>query len=380
MKNRRALAALAAAALVGAAGAAWTPGPLTGSCSTFALFHEDLRIVGHNLDDDIPVPGMVVVNKRGVAKETISWRALKSAFGRPESDPRIAWVSRYGSVTYNTFGKEFIDGGANEAGLYVGEMTLMATQWPESPSVNAYHHQWMQYLLDNHASVPEALASLEKVVPAGHCRWHFFLADRDGRTAVVEFLDGRTTVFTGDAMPVPVLCNSRYDRELKRLAEFEKSGERLEDLKGCEADPRFLRAEARLRGYAARPEPPAEFAFSLLSELDCGNNKWAVVFDLVGRRMYFRTSLARKRRFVDFASFDFSCATPTLALDIDRDLEGDVAKAFTSWTPEANREVLDRVFRGIDMGFFGNAFFKWRLKRKLHEAPLGFACAPPSKG
>jgi len=104
------------------------------SCSTFLLADDDNLFIGHNLDDNIDVPGMIVVNKRDKAKENVSWDELwpdpfwsrrSKTMGR-----KIHWRSRYGSVTYNTNGKEFIDGELNEAGLYVGEMNLLETQYP----------------------------------------------------------------------------------------------------------------------------------------------------------------------------------------------------------------------------------------------------------
>ena len=123
------------------------------------------------------------------------------------------------------FGREFPDGGMNQAGLSISEMTLRGTRYPAGPfTTRLYHHAWMQYLLDNFATVPEVIDSLETVVPEGHCEWHFFLADREGRAAVIEFLDGRTVVRTGDALPWKLLTNSSYAEALTLLSEFEGFG------------------------------------------------------------------------------------------------------------------------------------------------------------
>jgi hypothetical protein len=35
----------------------------------------------------------------------------------------LSWISRYGSVTFSTFGKDMTDGGVNEVGLYIWEMS-----------------------------------------------------------------------------------------------------------------------------------------------------------------------------------------------------------------------------------------------------------------
>ena len=58
-------------------------GPEKHSCSTFLLPAGDTLLVGHNVDDDYVIPGAVVVNKRGVQKESTSWEAdLLTLFGR----------------------------------------------------------------------------------------------------------------------------------------------------------------------------------------------------------------------------------------------------------------------------------------------------------
>lgn len=89
------------------------------SCSTFLLPAGGAFYVSHNLDEYYNVPGAVVVNKRGVRKESISWEDdLSTVFGKSRNAPRVRWTSKYGSITYNIQGKEFIDGGMNEAGVF----------------------------------------------------------------------------------------------------------------------------------------------------------------------------------------------------------------------------------------------------------------------
>src|SRR3712207_5256230 len=88
--------------------------PARGSaCTTFCLRAGDGVVFGKNYDFSIGY-GMVVTNKRGVAKTALL-----------ETDDRPArWVSRYGSITFNQFGRESPSGGMNEAGLVVELMWL----------------------------------------------------------------------------------------------------------------------------------------------------------------------------------------------------------------------------------------------------------------
>jgi len=348
--------------------------PQTGSCSTFLLSRGDTLLVGHNLDDYIEVPGLIVVNPRGLAKENVTFADIKSS-SRSKSVSRLSWVSRYGSVTYNVFGREFPDGGMNEAGLYVGEMSLPGTVWPKDTRLpRMYHHQWMQYLLDNFKTVGEATASLSKALPEGHCQWHFFLADRAGSAAVVEFLNGKPVVYEGKALPYKILCNDPYEAELKDLKNYDGfGGTKKPEPRYEQEDPRFRWAALMLRDFDEKT-PAVVHTFAVLTRLDVGNNKWAIVYDIPNARMYVRTSLASKVRWVDFASLDFACSKPLRALDINRNLEGNMAKDFTVLTEAWNKNAIAKAWAEIDAGTMGNLFFKPQMVRGLGKAITTFSC------
>lgn len=348
------------------------------SCATFLMTRGDTVLVGHNLDDAAnETPGLLVVNKRGVRKESVSYQDLNSFSGRDKAVKRLAWVSKHGSITYNVFGREFPDGGMNEAGLYVGEMTLLGSVYPSDPSlVKMYHHAWMQYLLDSFESVPEVLASLAKVVPEGHCQWHFFVADRAGRSAVIEFEEGKTLTYTGESLPVRVSTNYTYPSCLKRLAEFEGFGGTSPiDYGEKEKDRRFVWAAAMLRQAEADPAAPAhEQAFKILEQMWCGANRWSLVLDPRQMRVWLSTDHNRKLRWVDFAPHDFTCATPVLALDIQKDLAGDVSRHFVPLTDEMNLAFVKQYFSGLDVGLLGNMFWKGRMVKHLNAYQQQCTC------
>jgi hypothetical protein len=67
-------------------------------------------LLAKNLDWPIS-DGYILVNKPGVKKNAFT-----------NQHPRISWISKYGSITLNQFGKEFPLGGMNEAGLAIEEL------------------------------------------------------------------------------------------------------------------------------------------------------------------------------------------------------------------------------------------------------------------
>ena len=70
------------------------------------------------------------------------------------------WVSKYGSVSFDTAGRGFAWSGMNEAGLVMSTMSLYETELPpadQRPVLDSGN--WIQYLLDTCATVEEVLAA-----------------------------------------------------------------------------------------------------------------------------------------------------------------------------------------------------------------------------
>ncbi len=344
--------------------AAFFLGPRVEACSTFMLERGDTVLIGHNLDEYIPMPGLIIINPRGVSKHGIGWGGFLNPL-RP-AKPQLTWVSRYASVTYNAFGREFPDGGMNEAGLYVGEMSYWFTEYPKfKGAVRLYHHHWVQYLLDNYASVGQVLAVLERVVPDGHCRWQFFVTDSSGAVATITFVKGRAVVNTGDSLPVRVLCNRRYAREMDTLRLYQGfGGSRAVDIADTSDDRRFVRAAEMLRSQDRRI-PAADYALAMLRQLDLGNNKWSLAFDLKGHLVYFNTDRSRRMKSFDLAAFDLSPEAPAMVLDINRDIAGNVTDYFTPYSEAVQREYVSKMWNVIDAGLLGDLMFKPIMKSRM---------------
>jgi penicillin V acylase-like amidase (Ntn superfamily) len=294
-------------------------------CSTFLLRRAQTFLIGHNLDAAYLVPGVIVCNPRQTHKTNISFFELVSA--RTPPCPPLSWNTTYGSITFNPMGCEFPDGGINEAGLYVQSMTLPDTRFPNDPQrPHMFMAQWIQYLLDTCESVADVLADLNRVVLDGW-EWHFFVADRAGHHAAIDFSKGQLHSYADTAMPIPVLCNACYRDEIAKLGRYEGfGGQQPIQLKDIRFD-RFVHAANLLQ--AAPEVASVADGFHILEQLERGSTQWSHIVDMHAERIYFRTAQARQIKYLDLHQLNFTHAGPMLVVDINRADAGDVTSALT---------------------------------------------------
>ena len=185
------------------------------ACTTFLFDGPEGPVFGRNYDWSVE-DGFLVTNKRGTARFSM------------RSDNPATWVSRYGSVTFNQYGRGMPMGGMNEAGLVVECMWLRGTAYPEPDERPALGELgWVQYQLDNAATVAEVVAndSLVRIDGANSSPLHFLVSDRAGGCATFEFLEGRTVVRRGADLPYRALANSAYDASVAHLEESAEGGD-----------------------------------------------------------------------------------------------------------------------------------------------------------
>lgn len=317
----------------------------TSSCTTILFDHADSLFVGHNLDESYEVPGLVIINPRGVSKREVSSADFDTTLSKSE----IQWKSKYGSIVYSSLGKEFIDGGMNETGLYIGEMSLADTKYiKDSNLIRMTVLTWMQYILDNFESVSKVINDLSHVTVDGPNLWHFFISDKTGDAAVIEFINGKLVIYRKDKMPVLALCNTSYHKELDRLREYSHyGGNKKLDLNIEGNDTRFLWAAVMLNDSSMTKDVKNSnrYTFEILKQLSGNSNQWSIVYDLKKMRMSFNTNNARQIRYVDFSDFDFSEQSSVMVLDIRRNLEGNVSEYFTEFNDSINNEYIDKMVK-----------------------------------
>jgi hypothetical protein len=273
---------------------------------------------------------MIFINKRGVFKTGRSYSEMFLDEPRHVASD-LSWISRYGSITFSIYGRDFPDGGVNEAGMYIWEMGMVGTQYPESPGLpRLLKMNWMQYVLDNCGTIEEALGAAHDIQLEGW-QWHFFLGDGQGHCATLEFIDGEVRVHRGQDMPVPALFNQPYDREVEYMRLFKGFGGQYEPDFSVRLDarvPRFVRAAVMLRDFDPARQDALEYSKSLLYEVGNKPYKWGILIDVVRGLIHFNTESNQVWKYFSYRDIDFSNDTPVMALNIDQQTGGDVSARF----------------------------------------------------
>ena len=306
------------------------------TCTTFSLDHGDQPVFGRNYDWMVG-DGLVIINKRGVTKATWS---------RPhETSNRLTWTSKYGSATFNQYGREFPMGGMNEAGLVVETMMLEETEYPSPDSRPGIEIlQWIQYQLDNFSTTEEVIESHSqiRIRESGEPGCHFLVCDRTGNSATIEFIGRKLVYHTKERMPVKTLTNSTYAESIS----FWKK-DKIPQSDKHQSVERFIRAANMVKNYDPKAiKTPIDFAFDILESVAHDSyTQWSIVYDVKDLSVYFRTLDNQRTRYFDLKPFDLSCGTPVKVLDVNTALSGDITDKFIDYTYQINRNLVGEAFR-----------------------------------
>jgi choloylglycine hydrolase len=310
------------------------------ACTTFCLSKNGEVLFGKNYDWNIS-HGMVFVNKRNVKKTALGDSG-------DEKNP-VSWISKYGSVTFNQYGRENPSGGINEKGLVIELMWLSDAKYPAVDSRPALGTlEWIQYQLDNSASVEDVIRNSSAVRISSEIPLHYLVSDKTGNVVSIEFLDGKLVYHTGNTMPAKVLANDTYSSSLAHAEKYKNSGGLQELPRSYHSLDRFARAAWMAKNFeSAKIDSSVRYAFSILAEVaQSESTQWSIVYDQKNMRVYFRTKDSPKIKSFDVSSFDFSCSTPVKMLDMNLDKEGDTTRSFSDYTRKANRDLIERSFNG----------------------------------
>ncbi|MCS0497489.1 linear amide C-N hydrolase [Ancylobacter sp. MQZ15Z-1] len=182
---------------------------------------EDLVITGRNMDWKEDMYSNLWVFPAGMKRD--------GAAG-PQS---IAWTSRYGSVTISGYEAGTTDG-MNEKGLVANILYLAESSYGPQAGAGPFLSiaLWGQYVLDNFATVAEAVDALAAhpfillapMLPNGsEATLHLSVSDASGDSAIFEYLAGELVIHHG--RDYVVMTNSPpYEQQVALNAYWQRIG------------------------------------------------------------------------------------------------------------------------------------------------------------
>ncbi|MDP9193600.1 MAG: linear amide C-N hydrolase [Acidobacteriota bacterium] len=331
--------------------------PTTLACTTFCIARNGEAIFGRNYDFEIG-QGYVMTNRRGLMKTSMAGS--------------LRWMSRYASVTFNQWGREFPMDGMNEAGLVVALMWLDGSVYPQDERPPLRVLEWIQYNLDNHATVAELLAHIGETRIAGGTPLHYLVADASGDAATIEFLNGELVVHRGASLPSAVLANDTYASSLSHLHKFSGFGGTRPVPNSASSLDRFARASMMIRAGDAT----VDRAFAILASVaQHGSTRWSVAYDATRKEISWISDRNARRRSLRMAALQLDCASEAKMLDVHAEVEGDVASLLEPYSAQRNRDLVLSSYTSTS--FTKNTPLHYAEAEAAHTEKLG--CPGPRR-
>ncbi|WP_164928508.1 linear amide C-N hydrolase [Gloeobacter violaceus] len=253
----------------------------------------------------------------------------------------IRWTSKYGSVVAAGFDAGTADG-MNEKGLVANLLYLTESEYVKATNADKRLplsiSAWAQYVLDNYATVAEAVEDLRKepfyvvptMTPDGKPgQLHLSISDSTGDSAIFQYIGGKLNIHHGRQFQV--MTNSPiYDQQLA-LNEYWKEIGGTTMLPGTNrAADRFVRAsfyikaipqtanntEAVASAFSVIRNVSVPLGFSTPGQPNISSTIWRTVADQKNKRYFFESARSPNVFWVNLTDLDFAAGKPTKKLTL----------------------------------------------------------------
>ena len=278
----------------------------------------------------------------------------------------LEWTSKYGSVVASAYDICSTDG-MNEKGLVANLLWLAEAEYPQwdgkKPGLSIA--AWVQYILDNFATVDEAVSYVEKgtfevvsdMMPDGTrmATLHLSISDADGDNAIFEYIGGELKIHHDKSYQV--MTNSPvFDQQLA-LNDYWKNIGGTTFLPGTNrAADRFVRASFYINAIpkVADTRTAVASVFSVIrntsvplgittpNEPNISSTRWRTVSDQKNKVYFFESTIQPNVFWVNLQDVDFSEKAPVKMLDL---VSG---KTYAGNTAEQFVEAKPFKFLGVD--------------------------------
>lgn len=271
----------------------------------------------------------------------------------------LRWTSKYGSIVTSAYEISSTDG-MNEKGLVANLLWLAESEYPQwdgsRPGLSIA--AWVQYMLDNFATVDEAVRQMEKdefdvvsdQMPDGSrmAALHLSISDATGDNAIFQYIGGKLIIHHSRAYTV--MTNSPvFDQQLA-LDDYWRNIGGLTFLPGTNrAADRFVRAsfyveaipkvedtrEALAGIFSVIRNTSVPLGISTPNEPNISSTLWRTVSDHKNLVYYFESAFYPNVFWVDMKDANFSTGAPVKKLDLvsGKTYAGNTADKFVESAP-----------------------------------------------
>ncbi len=273
----------------------------------------------------------------------------------------INWKSKYGSVVTSSWDIASSDG-MNEKGLVGNMLWLVESSYPpfekNGNKKGLAISLWLQYALDNFATVSEAVEEFSKeefvVVSAEipgtdiFTTIHLSLSDASGDNAIFEYISGKLVIHHGKEYNV--MTNSPvFDQQLA-ISSYWKNIPGTIMLPGTNrAADRFARASYYVKAIPQTDDIvtatasvlsvirncSVPFGISTENEPNISSTRWRTISDQKNLRYYFDNVVTPNVLWVDFSKLDFTEKAPVKKLKLSENevYSGETSAQFAESQP-----------------------------------------------
>lgn len=287
-------------------------------------------LTGRTMDFSIEIPANHWIFPRGMKR---SGEVGKNS---------ISWTSKYGSLAVSAWDISTADG-MNEKGLVANMLWLVESEYPtfekEGNKKGMAISLWAQYVLDNFATVAEAVDAMKSesfaivsdFIPGTDkfTTVHLSLSDATGDNAIFEYIKGKLVIHH-DPSYVVMTNDPAYQDQLA-IAKYWQNIPGKTFLPGSvTASDRFVRASFFINAipqtdntrvavagvFSVIRNTSVPYGFEIEGFPNLSTTRWRAVADHKNLVYYFETALTPNAFWIDLKKIDFSTKGSVKKLDM----------------------------------------------------------------
>lgn len=287
-------------------------------------------LTGRTMDFSLEIPANQWIFPRGMKR---NGEVGKSS---------IEWTSKYGSLGVSSWDISITDG-MNEKGLVANMLWMVETQYPafekDGNKKGLAISLWAQYVLDNFATVAEAVKALKEesfvivsdFIPGTDkfTTVHLSISDATGDNAIFEYIKGKLVIHH-DPSYVVMTNEPTYENQLAIAKYWERIPGKTFLPGSVTASDRFVRASFFINAipqtdntrtavagvFSVIRNCSVPYGFEIEGYPNLSTTRWRVVADQKNLVYYFETALTPNTFWVDLKKVDFSEKGSVRKLDL----------------------------------------------------------------